>query len=199
MGNKRTQQIPRALKHGAYTTMSVLPGESQADFEKLHQAVVAELKPSGALEEDIVRTIAHLSWRRQNLKTLRLGEAAQAYRKAAEVRYDMLTNPGLYLFGSLAEGSASFKTEEQRQREAEDRQAVLDRTREELGQLYALTEIGDAATFERLDKELDIRERLDSAVARCLKQLLMLRGIKSISVAPPSSAPKQVAGPLKAA
>jgi len=203
MGKKQTKQIPRALKHGAYTATSVLPGESQTDFEKLHQDIVAELKPSGALEEDLVLAIARYSWRKQNLKTLRLGEAAQARRKAADFRH---MNADVLSMRALIRASESCMTEEQRaasqerqQLDTEDRQADLDRVRKELGHLYALTEIGDAATFEGLDKELDIRERLDSAVARCLKQLLMLRGIKSISAAPLSSSPKQIAGPLKAA
>ena len=31
-----------ALKHGGYAAMAVLPGERAAEFEKLHQAVIAE-------------------------------------------------------------------------------------------------------------------------------------------------------------
>ena len=70
---------------------------------------------------------------------------------------------------------------------------------EELGELYELTEIGEAATFDGLIKELEIQERLDAAINRLLKQLLMVRGVKSMTVAPPTASPKRVTGPSKAA
>jgi hypothetical protein len=61
-------------------------------------------------------------------------------------------------------------------------------------------EVGEAGTLEGLKKELDVGERLDSAIMRCLKQLLMIRGIKSITAAPPaSSSPKQIPKRLRAA
>ena len=40
-----------ALKHGAYSAIAVLPGESRAEFEKLRRDLVAEFTPSGALED----------------------------------------------------------------------------------------------------------------------------------------------------
>ena len=52
----RIGRIPPALKHGAYSATSVLPGESRAAFEKLHRNLKAEWSPSGALEDDIVMT-----------------------------------------------------------------------------------------------------------------------------------------------
>jgi hypothetical protein len=61
-------------------------------------------------------------------------------------------------------------------------------------------EVGEAGTLEGLKKELDVGERLDSAIMQCLKQLLMIRGIKSITAAPPaSSSPKQIPKRLRAA
>ena len=70
-------RIPPALKHGAYSATAVLPGESQAAFEKLHRDLIAELNPSGVLEDDIVADMARLVWRKQNLGTLRIAERAQ--------------------------------------------------------------------------------------------------------------------------
>ena len=73
--NIRVDRIPPALKHGAYSATAVLPGESRAaEFEKLHRGLIAELVPSGVLEDDIVMTIARLVWRKQNLATLRIAE-----------------------------------------------------------------------------------------------------------------------------
>src|SRR4051794_38402872 len=56
-----------ALKHAAYSSTTLLPGEDKAAFEKLHRDLIAELVPVGALEEGIVADIASLLWRKQNL------------------------------------------------------------------------------------------------------------------------------------
>jgi hypothetical protein len=71
-----------ALRHGAFSATAVLPGESRAEFEKLHRDLIAEFSPSGALEDDVVMNIAHLVWRKQNLATLRTGERARERRNA---------------------------------------------------------------------------------------------------------------------
>ena len=69
---------------------------------------------------------------------------------------------------------------------------------ENLGDAFELVEIGGAATFDGLTKELAIQERLDAAINRCLKQLLMVRGVKSVTSAPPLAA-KRITGASKGA
>jgi hypothetical protein len=64
---------------------------------------------------------------------------------------------------------------------------------------HKLIEVGRAATFDGLTEEIEIQERLDAAINRCLKQLLMVRGVKSVAAAPPSASPKRITGPSKAA
>jgi hypothetical protein len=66
-----------ALKHAGYTATTILPGESEADFEKLQQQVIAELNPIGALEEDAATNIARLIWRKQNLPRIRRVDLAK--------------------------------------------------------------------------------------------------------------------------
>ena len=176
-----------ALKHGAYSATAVLPGESRAVFEKLHRDLVAEFSPTGALEEDIVMSITRLLWRKQNLTTLRIAERACARRNEIE-ELDLQTS---WLQEKL-KNDPVFK------REAE-RLAENTRAKEVLGDLYELTEVGEAATFNGLTKELEIGERLDAAINKCLKQLLMVRGVKSITAAPSSTSPKRITGPTKAA
>lgn len=56
-----------ALKHAGYSGTSILPGESPAELEKLHQALISEFKPNGALEQETVASIAHLLWRKKIL------------------------------------------------------------------------------------------------------------------------------------
>jgi hypothetical protein len=66
-----------ALKHGAYSAMTVLPGESIAEFEQLHQQLSCEWTPNGVLETETITTLARLLWRKKNLSTFRIAELAR--------------------------------------------------------------------------------------------------------------------------
>jgi hypothetical protein len=61
-----------------------------------------------------------------------------------------------------------------------------------------LIDIGEPATIEGLMNELDVKERLHGMINRCLKQLLTVRGVKSLSPAASSTSTPQIAGPRKA-
>jgi hypothetical protein len=176
-----------ALKHGAYSALAVLPGESQAAFEKLHRDQIAELAPSGGLEHDIVLTIARLRWRKQNLGTLRIAELAQG-RWSATSQIGVCLPPIPLLYEA---------SEEEKAKEA--MLVAQNQVRKELGDTYELVELGGVATFDGLTKALDVEERLDAAIARCLKQLLLVRGVKSVAAASTATSPKRALAPPKAA
>jgi hypothetical protein len=180
--SNRIDRLHPAVKHGAYSATALLPGESPAEFEKLHRSLIAEFGPSGVLEDDIVMTIARLVWRKQNFTTLRIARFAESRHQA--IRSEKVDNG----FQSLVDPVTY----------AEQSRAAEDQARKELGETYELIEVGRAATFYGLNEELEIQERLDAAINRCLKQLLMVRGVKSVTAAPPSEA-KRSTGPSKAA
>src|SRR5262245_58822071 len=71
---KKIMKVHPALKHGGYSTTTILPGEDPVAFKELHEALIAELIPSGALEQDIVATIARLIWRKRNLITFQIAK-----------------------------------------------------------------------------------------------------------------------------
>jgi hypothetical protein len=73
--------------------------------------------------------------------------------------------------------------------------AQIDQTREELGEDYKLVEIGETATVDRLLEDLQVEERLDATIDKCLKRLLFLRGVKSLSSAASSASLQPVPGP----
>lgn len=172
-----SQRNHAALKHGGYSATAVLPGESTSDFKKLHQKLIAELTPSGPLEDDVVETIARLLWRKQHLGTLAVAEHAQSSWSAAS----RPVSPVIDDFPLLGRP----KSEEQIQSEWDQAESEMDQVKHGLGQNFRFIEIGEAATFDGLEKELSVKDRLDSLIDRGLKRLL--RGLKSISAKPISS------------
>ena len=180
-------KTPPALKHGAYAATAILPGESRADFEKLHRDLIAEYIPKGVHEYDIVATMARLLWRKQNLKTLRIAELARSHLEQVM--------PDVQTFLRPAKAKDSAKSNEPSEVEVAV-QAAVDQTREEFGEAYELVELGEAATVQCLVYDLEVQERLEAMIDKCLKRLLFVRGLKSFLAPPPSSAPaKALAGP----
>ena len=57
-----------SLKHGLTSRKVVLPGENQADFDRLHQQLLADHGPAGALETELVAEIAACLWRLQRAR-----------------------------------------------------------------------------------------------------------------------------------
>jgi hypothetical protein len=176
----QVKKLHAALKHGAYSATAVLPGEDLAAFKELHKKVIAELAPVGPLEDDIVATITRLLWRKQNLATFRVAELALEYEAA--IRKEKLPTPLEFPeFGVLpGRGEAAL-------------QATEDQARKELGDRYALVEIGATATVDRLLQELMVEERLDAMIDKRIKRLLHLRGLKCLSTARSSPPLQQTA------
>ena len=153
-----TKKIPFALKHGGYSGVTLLPGEDPAAFEALHKALIAEFTPVGCLEEDIIATMARLVWRKQNLLPYRAAEEMQNWHKALVASQ----------FPSIDLGRG-------------ERLMAEEQARKQVGQVYDLLEMGEAATLDHLLCELSVVDRLDALIDRCLKRLLFVRGLKSIA------------------
>ena len=78
-------------------------------------------------------------------------------------------------------------------------QAREQRARKELGEAYELVAAGEIVTRSRLEEELKLEANLDAHIDRCLKRLLHVRGIKSLSAAPAAGPLRQLSGSAKAA
>ena len=74
----RIKKAHPAFKHAGYSATTILPGESETEFAKLHGDLVSEWAPNGALESEVVASMAHLLWRRKNLATFRCGACPAA-------------------------------------------------------------------------------------------------------------------------
>jgi hypothetical protein len=171
-----------------------LPGEDAAAFKKLHDDLVAEFLPHGVFEENIVADLARLCWRKQNLATYRLAERARS--RHAEIRemnedrnYDARMEQ-LVEAGRLGEEELTTREETRAENDEVDEQA-----RQELGEGWALIEIGDVATIDYLLKELSVADRLDGMIDRALKRLLFVRGIKSYQTSSAGQIPRSIKAP----
>jgi hypothetical protein len=163
-----TSKRPNALEHAGFSAATLLPGESAAEFEGLHQALIAEFRPKGVLEEETVDSLAHLLWRKKNLVTFRLAERAR--QRVAEIQEAVISGPSLNPPGS--DGASDF--------DATFAQKELAAEAEARKELYPLVEIGEEATIACLMKDLAVHERLDARIEKCLKLLLLIRGVKSL-------------------
>lgn len=181
-----------ALKHAGYAATGILPGENPAEFEKLHRDLIAEFDPNGALENDIVATMAHLVWRKKNRGTFRIAELARAHyaQIISKVPQDKIDFPRL--------SETVIEKVDPAVREAAFR-AAEDQARKELGDAYELVKLDEIASVDQLMKDLEVQDRLDAMIDKCLKRLLFVRGLKSISSASTSAPRGRLAGPSKAA
>ncbi len=59
-----------AMTHGLRARQVLIDGESQDEFEWLHEAMVAERKPVGVLEHELVETIVVSLWRLKRAKRI---------------------------------------------------------------------------------------------------------------------------------
>jgi hypothetical protein len=163
-----------ALKHGIYSPTAVLPNENPAEFKKLRRSLVAELRPNGAMEHNIVAQLARYVWRRKNLATFRY----------ANYRANLLSDERFIEQLRILE-----------EMDPAEREAKLAPFRESRYH----EDIAKVTTNKHLIETLQVEERLNTMIDRCLKRLLFVRGLKSISTASASGPSRRLSAPSKAA
>jgi hypothetical protein len=175
-------RISPALKHGGYSGMTILPGEDPAAFEKLHKDLIVEWNPRGPLAKDAVSELAHVMWRKQHIDTFWVAECARNRFAAIQTEHA----PTDFIDDSMG----VFPSKEDREA---GQAAAEDEARKELGSdAWELIQLGELATPDRMMAELSMRDRMNSMIDRCLKRLVLIEGVKSIS----SSSPKAPSTPL---
>ena len=196
----RRQKSHPALKHGGYAATQILPGESVAEFDKLHRDLTADFTAEGALEADIVEDLAARLWRKQNLATFRTAEVARR-------RYDEIKDRHANRFAGLqfiTEADARERCGYSEEKELQEKAELAERedairaadeiARNELGEdTYELAKMADTVTLACLMKDLAVEERLDAMIDKCIKRLLLAKGLKSISASSSSAPPKRLA------
>lgn len=160
-----------ALKHGAYSGLTLLPGENRLEFERFRRELFA--RPQGILEEEIVADIARLAWRKRNLGNYELTQ---------------LTSIVANLLATTRDIAKSKADEEDIINEVDQYKIMSSNTEEkqctdkliERKKYMKELDLRKMATLEGLLKELDVDERLGAMIDKCLKRLLFVRGIKSV-------------------
>jgi hypothetical protein len=177
--SKPKTNLPSALKHGCYSALNTLPTEDRAAFDKLHRDLVAEYKPTGVSEELVVSLMASCLWRRENIATYGLAEHARRIHSSISGKLSPPWNEMSLLGPKETRSPEQLKVV---------RKEVEEETQRELGTAAELVDIGAVASTEHLEKELLLIERLNGMIARCLKQLLLVRGVKSMVLSTPAEA-----------
>ena len=170
-----------ALQHGGYSALTLLPGEDLSSFKRLHRDLIAELRPQGRLEEELVADTARLLWRKQNLANYQIRQISPLVANALTMVFTNTLSPpkGKELDKPV------FEALLQLQREKKVAEESADDKEEAATTVRAINDITQMATLNGLLKALEVQDRLDAMIDRCLKRLLFLRGLKSI--APPDS------------
>jgi hypothetical protein len=194
----RNHKIPPALKHGVYSAMGLLPTEDPVAFDKLRRDCMTHFNPADAFEENIVADIARYMWRKQNLATLHVRALVGTRRN--EIIRQHVPNSTLVLAAILPETYPLSRELPEGRFEILHRGVELaeEQVQKEFGAAYNLVD-SKIGTTDHLVKELTLEQRLDEMIDKCLKRLLFVRGLKSISAAS-TLAPKRrrIAGPKSA-
>jgi hypothetical protein len=197
------KKLHPALKHGGFCASGLLPGEDRAAFERLHKELVAYFRPDGPLEHDAVAAIARRLWRKQNLNTLRTAELVR--KRLESIRSEKVPSqrPPSADLSLLSNYNPNWIPPSAMEVEEGMKAAEFEATKEFGTDGYLLAEMGDRATSSQLLEELKIEERLDTMIAQQLKRLVLLKGLKSLSLnssSLSSAAPlPRIQGPKEAA
>jgi hypothetical protein len=176
---KAANRIPPALKHGLYSGLGRLPTEDRAEYEKFVREIVDEYAPSGRSEVDIVSNMAQLMWRRQNIQTYLIAKCAKALSESIHIRLGPGEVGPQLVWPKIGEWKEDTRSSEEIE---VMRKAARDEAKSQLGETQELVRLGDVTTTEFLLEHLSVVERLDGMIDRYIKRLLMVRGVKSMSV-----------------
>ncbi|QIO98828.1 hypothetical protein [Bradyrhizobium symbiodeficiens] len=88
MPQRKTQKAPaklfrkpNAMKHGAFSAIDILPWENAEDFEKICTELADQYHSRGPLQEDCIRGIADLMWRKRRVRQKRLIDFAAEFER----------------------------------------------------------------------------------------------------------------------
>ena len=85
---KPTDDRINAIKHGAFSSILILPWESVSEFAGLYDDLIDEWKPVGRTEQDAVLSIAKAIWRKRRMQAFLKDELETHSSDPNHVAYD---------------------------------------------------------------------------------------------------------------
>jgi len=153
-GKERSKH--NAIKHGIFSKVTLLKGESKAEFDSLLDGLRKHYEPKGTLEEVLVEKLATLFWRHRRLI---LAEGAEVQSKVEFLQWDQQNGR----FDELEQIAREFRPSLILKIENPD---VLERCLVLLSTLRAL--IAECGFDEEQDTKV-LREIYGSAADRCYR------------------------------
>lgn len=127
-GKKRSSQ--NSLRHGIFSKVALLPGETQEQFDQLYEGLIEEFKPQTTSETLLVRRLAENQWRAGRVLNAET-EDSQKAREKGDSTDKVVEKYGRYSASLTREFVATLKTLKEQQAisflavSQEYRQAVL--------------------------------------------------------------------------
>jgi hypothetical protein len=175
-----------ALTHGFYGREAVLPWESLEDFVNLHRSIRSELEPDGPLEEETVRELAELVWRKRRLAVAFM---LPAYKnppssELLEAAKGGLTDLSDYLAKAAHQSPGVFTTTTSAAIDYIKRiganKVAGESPQQALASTPVPTVVERAYDPDALERQLRIEARIDSRIAKILARLVGLKEYKVI-------------------
>lgn len=168
--------VPNSLKHGAFSEILILPGESAQDFEQLKNDLFAEYNPSGISEERALIAVAKSLWQERRLALYHHVQHARAAKLSSKER----GNPN-----AISEAIEKFrakhgyvrpdKVDPEPEVPAPPPKSAEERINDEL------LELGNLLTLEQLEKELEVEFKLQTKTDRLFKRFFQIKTMKQIA------------------
>lgn len=175
-----------AVTNGVYARDTVLPWESPEEFAAFYHSIRCELQPVGPLEEEAVRDIADLHWRKRRLA---LGALLAFYRDALPPELAEAAKGGV-------RGLAAFVNSEQGQAGgsiAATSAQILSYVKAKMANGESQPNLPQTAAVERKQASLDraydpavmatyvkTEAMLDARIAKAMARLVALKDYKVI-------------------
>ena len=203
---KQTDHHINAIKHGAFSSILILPWESVAEFAELYDELIAEWQPIGPTEQDAVLSIAKAIWRKRRMQAFLKSELEKhscdpnhvAYNEAEMLRVLYLsieTAPDK--FETWLTGLPTQKANDLRRKfPRKDFQSDSDwvkAVQHEIASnlLPAATRLGPVENFvghsasvlftdEAIEYDIGVEERIDAMIDRAIKRLVQTKAMKQL-------------------
>jgi len=168
--------VPNSLKHGAFSEILILPGESAQDFEQLKSDLFAEYKPSGISEERALIAVAKSLWQERRLALYHHVQHARAAKSLSKERGN--PNPiseAIEKFRAKHGYIRPDKVDPEPEVPAPPPKSAEERINDEL------LALGNLLTLEQLEKELDVEFKLQTKTDRLFKRFFQIKTMKQIA------------------